>query len=44
MEYYDWNVSQSRISLEKLFGKPHEEIPNAAAYADAVNKLMNEGL
>lgn len=44
MECYDWNVSQSRKSLEAMFGKPYEEIPNSATYVDAVDKLMNEGM
>lgn len=44
MECYDWKASQSRKSLEELFGKAHVEIPNSAAYVDAVDKLLNEGI
>lgn len=43
MECYDWATSMSRRSIEQLFNKTHTEIPHAAAYSEAVNKLMNEG-
>lgn len=44
MEFYDWESSQSRKSLEKLFDKPYKEIDNSSGYVDAIDKLMNEGM
>lgn len=44
MEFYDWDVSPSRKSLENLFNKSHSDIPNSASYSTAVNGLMNEGM
>lgn len=44
MESYDWMSSMSRKSIEQLFNKAHKEIPHAAEYSTAVDKLMNEGM
>lgn len=43
MEYYDWNKNASKASIEAIFGKKSEEIPNISEYSDAVTLLMNEG-
>ncbi|KAK4876972.1 hypothetical protein RN001_009478 [Aquatica leii] len=43
MEFYDWNVSKSKSSIESIFGKPAEEIVKADVYSKAVGALMNEG-
>lgn len=43
MEYYDWERSASKKSLEKLFGMNTAEIPHSSEYVKAVDGLMNEG-
>ncbi|KAJ8970214.1 hypothetical protein NQ314_001361 [Rhamnusium bicolor] len=43
MEYYDWNKNVSKASVEAIFGKSSEDIPNINVYSDAVSSLMNEG-
>ncbi|KAF5304423.1 hypothetical protein FQR65_LT07953 [Abscondita terminalis] len=43
MEFYDWNVSKSKISIETIFAKPVGEIDKAGVYSAAVGALMNEG-
>lgn len=43
MEYYVWENNASKTSVEALFGKPAEEIPNVVEYSTAVTNLMNEG-
>ncbi|XP_018569209.1 28S ribosomal protein S35, mitochondrial [Anoplophora glabripennis] len=43
MEYYDWNKNASKASIEAIFGRLSEEIPNVSEYSDAVTFLMNEG-
>ncbi|CAH0547645.1 unnamed protein product [Brassicogethes aeneus] len=43
MEYYNWEKNASKKSIEQIFGKPVEEIPNSKMYAEAVSNLMNEG-
>ncbi|XP_019871921.2 28S ribosomal protein S35, mitochondrial [Aethina tumida] len=43
MEYYDWNNNQSKKSVEEIFAKPADQIPNIKTYSEAVSNLMNEG-
>nr|CAH7716719.1 unnamed protein product [Callosobruchus chinensis] len=43
MEYYHWNNNASKKSVEALFGKPTQDIPNAQEYSEAVSTLINEG-
>ncbi|CAH1970294.1 unnamed protein product [Acanthoscelides obtectus] len=43
MEYYDWSKNASKKSVEALFGKQTEDIPNVKEYSEAVSTLMNEG-
>lgn len=43
MEYYEWENNASKKSIEALFGKCAEEIPNIDQYSTAVSNLMNEG-
>lgn len=43
MEYYDWNNNQSKKSVEEIFAKPSDQIPNIKTYSEAVSNLMNEG-
>nr|CAI5832901.1 unnamed protein product [Callosobruchus analis] len=43
MEYYNWNNNASKKSVEALFGKPTEDIPNVQEYSEAVSTLINEG-
>lgn len=43
MEYYDWSKNASKASIEAIFGKPSEEIPNIQDYSEKVISLMNEG-
>lgn len=43
MEYYDWERSASKKSLEKLFRMNTAEIPHSSEYIKAVDSLMNEG-
>jgi len=43
MEFYDWNISASKATLESLFAKASSEIPHAESYSKAVNAVMNEG-
>ena len=43
MEFYDWQKSSSKKSLEMLFQKGSNEIENNEVYSDAIGKLMNEG-
>ncbi|KAL0103557.1 hypothetical protein PUN28_017668 [Cardiocondyla obscurior] len=50
MEYYDWDINQSRISLVTMYKWPesptdydYETIPNATEYKVAVSDLINNG-
>lgn len=43
MEFYDWNNSTSKKTIEKMFNKKVEDIENIEEYKLAINSLMNEG-
>ncbi|XP_060535898.1 small ribosomal subunit protein mS35 isoform X2 [Cylas formicarius] len=43
MEYYDWDKSPSKASVEALFGQKCVEISGVEEYSEAVSNYMNEG-
>lgn len=44
MEHYEWDLNESKKSIQKMFGKECSAIPNSVEYRTKVEELMNEGI